>query len=331
MAKTTTKTAGTKKSTIDRLGGQKVIVLLVVIALFIFFCIMSPNFRKYTTIVNILDFSYYISLMAIGVAFTLMTGGVDLSIGTGLICYSLVGGYLIVHQGLPTGVGILISILMGMAVGVLNGCLVAIMELPAFLATLCTCMITRGLGSIISGGFGISWPAAGAAGGWFRKIFKIQVGGTNIPIGFIWIILLVVLMSFVLNHTKIGRYTLAIGSNKEATKLAGVNVKFYHVFAYVISGFFAGLAAIAYSATYVTIYPGSGAGFELDAIGGAIVGGVSASGGVGTITGAFLGVLVITLMKVGLPFIGLQANWQQIFTGLVLIGAVLIDVVKKKK
>ena len=126
MAKTTTKTAGTKKSTIDRLGGQKVIVLLVVIALFIFFCIMSPNFRKYTTIVNILDFSYYISLMAIGVAFTLMTGGVDLSIGTGLICYSLVGGYLIVHQGLPTGVGILISILMGMAVGVVNGCLVAI-------------------------------------------------------------------------------------------------------------------------------------------------------------------------------------------------------------
>ena len=145
MAKTTTKTAGTKKSTIDRLGGQNVIVLLVVIALFIFFCIMSPNFRKYTTIVNILDFSYYISLMAIGVAFTLMTGGVDLSIGTGLICYSLVGGYLIVHQGLPTGVGILISILMGMAVGVVNGFLVAIMELPAFLATLCTCMILEDL------------------------------------------------------------------------------------------------------------------------------------------------------------------------------------------
>ena len=138
-------------------------------------------------------------------------------------------------------------------------------------------------------------------------------------------------MNFILKHTKIGRYTIAIGSNKEATKLAGVNVKFYHVFAYVISGFFAGLAAIAYSATYVTIYPGSGAGFELDAIGGAIVGGVSASGGVSTITGAFLGVLVITLMKVGLPFIGLQANWQQIFTGLVLIAAVLVDVVKKKK
>ena len=100
---------------------------------------------------------------------------------------------------------------------------------------------------------------------------------------------------------------------------------------YAICGLFAGLAGVAYAATYVTIYPGTGAGFEMDAIGGAIVGGVSAAGGSGTILGAFLGVIVISLMKIGLPFIGLQANWQQIFTGIVLLAAVLIDVVKKKK
>ena len=331
MANKTTQTAGTKRSTIDRLGGQKFIVLLVVIALFIFFSVMSPNFRKYTTFVNILDFSYYITLMAIGVAFPLMTGGVDLSIGTGLVCYSLVGGYLIVYQGWPTWAGMLVSILMGCAVGVLNGCLVALMDLPPFLATLCTCMITRGLGSIIVGGFGISWPAAAAEGGWFRSIFKIQVNGTNIPIGFIWIILLVILMTFVLNHTKVGRYTLAIGSNKEATRLSGVNVKFYHIFAYVISGFFAGLAAISYSAIFATVQPGSGAGFELEAIGGAIIGGVSMTGGVGSITGTLAGVFVICLLKTGLPFIGLTANWQQIITGFVLIAAVLIDIFKRKK
>ena len=330
MANKTTQTAGTKRSTIDRLGGQKFIVLLVVIALFIFFSVMSPNFRKYTTFVNILDFSYYITLMAIGVAFPLMTGGVDLSIGTGLVCYSLVGGYLIVYQGWPTWAGMLVSILMGCAVGVLNGCLVALMDLPPFLATLCTCMITRGLGSIIVGGFGISWPAAAAEGGWFRSIFKIQVNGTNIPIGFIWIILLVILMTFVLNHTKIGRYTLAIGSNKEATRLSGVNVKFYHIFAYVISGFFAGLAAISYSAIFATVQPGSGAGFELEAIGGAIIGGVSMSGGVGSITGTLAGVFVICMLKTGLPFIGLTANWQQIITGFVLIAAVLVDILKRK-
>ena len=138
-------------------------------------------------------------------------------------------------------------------------------------------------------------------------------------------------MSIILNKTRPGRYIIAIGSNKEATRLAGVNVKFYHIAAYTICGFFAGCAGVAYAATYATIYPGAGAGFEMDAIGGAIVGGVSASGGSGTILGAFLGVIVICLMKVGLPFIGLQANWQQIITGLVLIGAILLDVVKKKK
>ena len=138
-------------------------------------------------------------------------------------------------------------------------------------------------------------------------------------------------MGFVLNHTKIGRYTIAIGSNKEAAILSGINVKFYHTMAYVISGLFAGLASIAYSAVFSTVQPGTGAGFELEAIGGAIIGGVSASGGVGSISGALLGVFVICLLKTGLPYIGLQANWQQVITGLVLIGAVLVDILKKRK
>ena len=330
--KTVSKTAGTNnRSFIDRMGGQKFIVILIVIALFILFCAMSPQFRKYTTVVSILDYSYYIALMAIGVTFPLLTAGVDLSIGTGLICYSLIGGYLIVHHDWPTGAGILVTILIGVVFGVINGCLVALMDLPAFLATLCTCMITRGLGSIVVGGYGIPWPTATQPGGWFRNVFKIQMDGMNIPIGFLWIVLLVIIMSFVLNHKKVGRYTLAIGSNKEATRLSGVNVKFYHVFAYVICGFFTGLAAIAYSAIFPTVQPGSGAGFELDAIGGAIIGGVSMTGGVGSITGTFAGVFVICLLKTGLPFIGLTANWQQIITGLVLIASVLIDILNRKK
>lgn len=236
------------------------------------------------------------------------------------------------HQGVPVGVGILACIGIGVLVGVFNGVLIAVMDLPPFLATLCTCMITRGLGPALCGGFGVSWPSAISADGAFRNVFKFTSdSGTVIPIGIVFMIVLVGIMSFVLEHTRVGRYTIAIGSNKEATRLAGVNVKFYHMLAYIISGLFAGLAGVAYAATYATIYPGSGAGFELDAIGGAIVGGVSASGGVGSIVGAFLGVFVICLMKVGLPFIGLQANWQQIFTGIVLIAAVLIDVIKKKK
>ena len=331
MTNQTAAPAAKKQSVLNRLGGQKFIVVVVIVALTLFFCVMSQNFRRYSTIVSILDYSYYIALMAIGVTFPLITGGVDLSIGTGLICYSLVGGYLISFHDFPVWAGMLVTVLFGIAMGAVNGVLVAVMNLPPFLVTLCTCMITRGLGSIIVGGFGISWPTATAPGGWFRNVFKITVGNnTKLPIGIIWVIRLVLLMSFVLNHTRIGRYTIAIGSNKEATRLSGVNVRLYHTIAYMISGLFAGLAAIAYSAVFSTVQPGSGAGFELEAIGGAIIGGVSASGGVGTVTGSLLGVFVICLLKTGLPFIGLQANWQQIITGLVLIGAVMMDILKKK-
>ena len=320
------------KSILKGVGGQELIVVLVIIALVIFFSIMSPSFRKYTTLVSILDYSYYIVLMSIGVTFPLITGGVDLSIGTGLICYSLVGGYLISFHNFPVWAGMLVTVLFGVCIGAINGSLVALMDIPPFLVTLCTCMITRGLGSIIVGGFGITWPNATAPGGWFRKIFKITIAPRKmLPIGFVWMVILVIIMSFVLKHTKIGRYTISIGSNKEAARLSGVNVKAYHVLAYIISGLFAGLAAIAYSAVFTTVQPGTGAGFELEAIGGAIIGGVSASGGVGTILVSFLGVFVICLLKTGLPFIGLQANWQQIITGLVLIGAVLVDVIKKKR
>ena len=309
---------------------QKVIVLFVVIALAIFFSLMSENFRKYTTVLSILDYSYYIVLMAIGVTFPLITGGVDLSIGTGLICYSLAGGYLVVHCGWPTWAGLLIAVAFGVVIGLLNGVLVSIMDLPPFLATLCTCMITRGLGSLCSKNYGISWPVASTPEGKFRSLFKVAINGTKYPIGFLWILIIVFIMAFVLNHTKTGRYTLAIGSNKEAARLSGINVKFYHIMAYVISGLFAGLAAVAYSAIFATVQPGTGAGFELEAIGGAIIGGVSASGGSGSIEGALIGVFVICLLKTGLPYIGLQANWQQIITGLVLIGATLVDIIKNK-
>jgi len=277
-----------KKSAL--INGRELMVIGIIIAMVAVFSILSPTFRTYPTLVSVLDSVYYVALMAIGVTFPLITGGVDLSMGTGLVCYALVGGYMIVHKGMPVAVGILIAILMGVAIGLINGCLVALMDLPPFLATLCTCMITRGLGPALCGGFGVSWPSALSEAGAFRKIFKFtNAGGTVIPIGIVLIVVLVIVMSFVLNHTKMGRYTIAIGSNKEATRLAGVNVKFFHVMAYGICGLFAGMAGVAYSATYATIYPGAGAGFEMDAIGGSFVGGGAAAGGSVTIFGSFLG------------------------------------------
>ena len=310
---------------------QEVIVGIVLVALYFIFRTISSDFGKYTTFLSMMDISYYYALMAIGVAFPLITGGVDLSIGTGMICYALAGGCLIRFYNVPTGLAMLVSVLFGVGIGLANGVLISIMGLPPFLATLCTCMITRGLGSVVTGSFAVPWPTAKQPNGWFHSIFKITLENkTKVPLGLVWVILLMLVMQFVLAHTKFGRYTIAIGSNKEAAMLSGINVKFYHVMVYMVSGLFAGLASIAYGAVIKTVQPGTGAGMELDAIGGAIVGGVSASGGYGTIYGTVIGAYVIIFLKQGLPYIGFNANMQQIITGLVLIGAVAIDIIKRK-
>lgn len=316
---------------VKSIGTQKLVVLGVIILLAAFFSIKSPSFRQYSTVVSIFDYSYYISLMAIGVTFALITGGVDLSIGTGMVACGLIGGYLVTVKGFPVIVGILAAIASGLILGIINAILVAVLNLPPFIATLGTMMVARGLGSILSGAGSITWPQTGAAGGWFRKIFKVDIGHMMLPIGFLLIIVLVIIMSIVLNKTRPGRYIIAIGSNKEATRLSGIKVTKWHMLAYIICGLFTGLAGVAYAATFQAVVPGSGAGLELDAIGGAIIGGTSMTGGAGSVGGTLLGVFVMSLLKTGLPFIGLQANWQQIITGMVLLIAVFFDVVKNTK
>jgi len=320
-----------KKGLVNAIGAQKMVVVAVLVALFGFFCIMSPMFRQYSTILSIFDYSYYITFMAIGVTFCLITGGVDLSIGTGMVCSGLIGGYLINGKGMPVVVGLLAAIIVGLIFGIINGTLVAVLNIPPFIATLGTMMVARGIGSIATGSLSQTWPVAGSKNGWFRSIFKMDVGNIKLPIGFFLIILVVIIMSIVLNKTNVGRYIIAIGSNKEATRLSGVNVVKYQMYAYIISGFFIGLAGISYAATFQAIAPGTGAGLELDAIGGAIIGGTSMNGGMGSIVGSLLGVFIMSMLKTGLPYIGLQANWQQIITCIVLIAAVFIDVQRNKK
>lgn len=311
---------------VKMIGGQRLVVILVIIALFAFFCMKSTTFRQYSTLLSIIDMSYYVSFIAIGVTLCLITGGNDLSIGTGMVCYSLIGGFVATKLGFPIGVGILVTLLCGVIMGTLNGFLVAVLNIPAFIATLCTMMIARGLGSIATHSVSVNWPQ-----GWLKSIFGIKIGGTKYPLGLVWVILAVIIMTIVLNKTKVGRYIIAIGSNKEATRLSGVNVIKWHMLAYILCGFFTGLAGFAYGVTFPTVTPGSGGGIELDAICAAIIGGTSMTGGSGSIVGTLLGVIFMALLKTGLPFIGLQANWQQIITGIVLIVAVFIDVVRTKR
>lgn len=322
-----------KQSPLMRLAeNQRLVMGLVLIALIIFFCVASPAFRQYGTILTIFGLSYYISFMAIGVTFPLITAGVDLSLGTGIICYGLIGGSLVVNSGLPVVVGMIVTVIMGAIFGVFNGILTSVLNLPPFIATLGSCMITRGVGSLAVNNMSVTWPSGALEGAWFRSLFRLDLpSGLQLPVGFIWVILMVVIMTFVLNKTIVGRYIIAIGSNKEATRLSGINVVKYQMLAYIICGIFAGLGSIAYAATFQALPPGTGAGLEMDAIGAAIIGGTSMTGGVGSITGTLIGVFILAVLKAGLPFVGLQANWQQIIQGLVILAAVALDIMKNKK
>lgn len=317
---------------VKAIGTQRVIAVLALIVLFGFFCIASPAFRQYSTFISIFDASYYIGFMAIGITFVIATGGIDLSIGTVLMCSSLISGSLAIKSGVPMAVCMIIGILIGTFFGLCNGLMVSVMNLPPFIATLGTMMITRGFGSIYTRAQSITWPQASSSTGWFRKIFKITLGdGTMIPTGFILLIVMAIIMSVVLNKTKAGRYILSLGSNKEATRLSGVNVVKWETVAYVLSGTFAGLAGISYAAIYSTMLPATGNGFELDAIAGVVIGGTSMSGGNGTIAGTLIGVFIMSVLKTGLPFVGLQSHWQMFITGVVLIIAVFADVASKKR
>ena len=153
----------------------------------------------------------------------------------------------------------------------------------------------------------------------------------NFPTGFLLLAICAAVMAVVLNKTKTGRYILSIGSNKEATRLSGINVKKYETLAYVFSGFFAALAGIAYVAVFSTAQPNTGNGFELDAIAGVVIGGTSLSGGVGSILGTIIGVFIMTVLKIGFPYIGVQSHYQLFITGIILVFAVYMDILNRKR
>ena len=289
--------AFTNNPLVRAIGVQKIVVVIVLIALIAFFSAVSPSFRQYSTLLSIMDYTYYLAFLGIGVTFCLITGGVDLSIGTGMFCYALIGGYLITRQGMPVIVGILATLICGLVMGIINGLIVSKGGHAPFLATLCTMMIARGLGAIATGGASVTWPGATAPNGWTRSLFKLTVGETKLPLGFLWVMILAVVMSIVLNKTRTGRYIIAIGSNKEATRLSGINVAKYQTMAYIFSGIFTGLAALAYSSAFQSMAPGGGGGVELNAIGGAIIGGTSMSGGSGSISGTILGVFIMSVLQ----------------------------------
>ena len=307
---------------------QKFIATLALVVIYLFFFVSSTPFRSTDTLTSIFDASYYIGFLAIGVTFVIITGGIDLSIGTVMMCAAIIGGVLYTNLGLPLWLALICIIAIGALFGLVNGLLVSRFKLPAFIATLGTMMVARGLGSIVSNVQSVTFPLRGDEDGWYKSIFRLE---NNFPSGIIVLLIFTIIAAIILNKTKIGRYIFAIGSNREATRLSGVNVNKWETLAYVISGICAGIAGIAYAATYTTILPGEGAGFELDAIAGVVIGGTSLSGGVGTIFGTIIGVFIMSVLKVGLPYIDLQPHYQLFITGIVVIIAVYFDVRRRNK
>lgn len=239
------------------------------------------------------------------------------------------------EKGLPMVLVLLVILATGCAFGLLNGLMVSKLGLPAFIATLGTMMMSRGLGSIVSKTKTISFPQGEQPGAWFRELFMITRADSflprNFPTGFVLLAITVFIMALLLGRTKIGRYILSIGSNKEATRLSGIPVAKYETIAYVLSGFFASLAGIAYVAVFSTAQPNTGNGFELDAIAGVVIGGTSLAGGVGSVFGTIVGVFIMTVLKIGFPYIGVQSHYQLFITGIILVFAVYMDILNRKR
>ena len=310
---------------------QKVLAPAALVILYILFAIVGNNFFTWDTAENILQSAYYIGFMAFGVTFIIITGGIDLSLGTVMMCSALIGAYSFNAWGLPLGVGVVITLLVAMFFGLMNGLMVAKLGLPPFIATLGSQMVSMGIGSIITKVQAQTWPAASAeVGGWFKKALVRTKVFDAIPIGAIWLAVFFVIACLILHKSKFGRYLYAIGSNEEAARLSGINTANWKIGAYVLSGFFIGMAALFYAAVYSTITPGTGAGQEMHGITGVVVGGTSMAGGSGTMVGTLIGVFIMSVIKNGLPACGLQAPWQNFFTGLVVIGAVLLDIQRTK-
>lgn len=312
---------------VKKLGFNRVILIGVLILMYLFFAAMSPTFVSWSRILGALNYAYFLGFLALGVTFVIATGGIDFSIGPVMFCAALISGQLLTKSGFPLGLCIVVSILVGMAFGIFNGWLVAYQGLPSFITSMASMMIAEGVGSVFTKVQSVSWPQSGTADSWYRSLVKAG----NIPTGIIILLIIAAVCSIVLNQTKIGRYILCLGSNKEAVRLSGIDVRRWEMLAYIICSTLAGLAAIFYVASYSTVLPGKGDEFNNLAIASCVMGGTSMAGGLASIVGTVIGTLIIAMMQEGLMAMGLKTDVQYVLTGLIVLIAVYADIRSRRR
>ena len=310
-------------------GKQNIIIIAALVALSLIFYALNPNFFGGFNVVSMTQSLAPYAILALGVTFVIATGGIDLSIGTVCIASAVIAGFCYT-KGMPLWLTIPMMIAIGGLFGLLNGFLVAKLKLPAFIATLGTMMLSRGLSALIVSVPNIFFPS----GTWFNLTFSNLNG---FPIGLVWVIGLMLLCMYLMYKNKIGRYILSIGSNEEATRLSGINTDKYKMLAYVFCGIGAGVAAIFWAASFTTVASATGNGMELDAIAGVYIGGTSAAGGTASVAGSVIGNIMLVVIRNGLNFVLAKFNLKMnstyvtyVLTGIIVVAAVLMDTIKNK-
>ncbi|EAV1661749.1 ABC transporter permease [Klebsiella variicola] len=312
---------------------QKLAALGGLILLIIIFSFTSDSFFSVNNIMTVGLQTSTIAFIGIGVTCVILTGGIDLSIGS-IVALAGVTAGLAVNAGVPVSLGLLIGVLTGSLCGAANGVLVTTMRLPPFIATLGTMMIIRGIALYITDAAPVSGMPDSFGDLGNGALFRIISEGDNglpevifpgIPYPVILMIVAAILFTFALTKMRIGRYLYAIGSNEEAARLSGIQTNKVKLSAYIISGTFAGLCGVVIASRLVTAQPNGGMMYELDAIASAVVGGTSLMGGVGTIPGTLIGSFIIGVLRNGLNMNGVSFFVQQIIIGAVILLAVAYD------
>ena len=304
--------------------GREIGVFVALIAVMVVFSAIDEHYFTMVNLIDIVDQSTINGLIAIGMTFVIVTGGIDLSVGSVMAIVIVLVGRLLTEQGMDPISATIVGIVLGFALGSFNGFLITRLKLQPFIATLGTMSVYRGFAYIITSG----WPVLN-----IPQEFRTMLDGDFFSIFRISILILLIfafITHILIKSTRFGNYVYAIGSNEEATRLSGVSVDFNKLMTYGLCGVGAALAGMVMLARLGTGEPAAGQGYELNAIAAAAIGGTSLAGGKGTIIGTLLGAFLLSALKVGLVVVGVDAFWQYIATGGIIVVAAYFEVLQNK-
>lgn len=311
---------------------QKLLAFASLLVLMVFFSAASPNFLQMDNMVAILQATAVNGVLAVACTFVIITSGIDLSVGTMMTFCAVMAGVVLTYWGLPLPLGILAAIAAGALCGLTSGVLIAKLKIPPFIATLGMMMVLKGLSLVISGTKPIYFnDTEGFTAISQDSLIGSLVPALPIPNAVLILFLVAVLASLVLNRTMLGRYTFALGSNEEAVRLSGVNVDFWKIVVYTVSGGICGIAGLLIASRLNSAQPALGQGYELDAIAAVVIGGTSLSGGTGTILGTIIGAFIMSVLTNGLRIMSVAQEWQTVITGVIIILAVYTDILRRGK